>query len=127
MDRWMLKSKGVIVEAVQLKPDNVDEVLAWTGGTLVEEEDKISNRMYDGINVPTPAGTKRLSLGMYAVKWNGIFYLAQRGVFESQYMRATPKQRQPSDPSDAYKLPKFQKEPWFDAPKPGDPNYEEPG
>lgn len=120
MDRWILKSKHVIVEAVQLTFDNVEEIAAWCNGTIVDEEDKPNNRMFPGINVPTPVGTKRLSYKMYLVKWQDTFYVAQPGVFETQYMRMTT----PSvDPREAKKLPKFQKEPWFDAPKPGDPNY----
>lgn len=120
MDRWILKSKHVIVEAAQLTGDNVEALAAWCKGTIVDEEDKLNNRMFSAINVPTSNGTKRLSHMMYLVKWQDDFYVAQPGQFEVNYTRMT---LVGMDPREAKKLPKFQKEPWFDAPKPGDPNY----
>lgn len=113
MDRWILTSKGVIVEAVQLTAENVDAIAEWTGGRVVEETDAISNRMYDSLNIPTPHGYKRLSLGMYVVKFNGMFYLAKRGVFELQYKRMTPLAAAPNTAAPK-QMGTFNRAPWFD-------------
>lgn len=120
MDRWMLKNKiNVIVEAVQLTSENIQEIAEWTQGKIVEERDSITNRMYDGLNILTIAGYKRLSLGMYVVKFNGNFYVARRHVFEKQYSRLPAKAAQVENPRDAkiIGMGKFAGPPWFDGRK----------
>lgn len=120
MDRWIHNQKRAVVEAVQLTSNNIQEIADWTGGRIVEEEDKINNRMYDGLNVPTPIGNRRLSLGMYAVKFQGQFFLALRREFEGQYSRMTPigtpeVTEEVLSPRESKVLKgKFNGPPWFD-------------
>jgi hypothetical protein len=85
MQRYMNKSNGIFVEAVQLTQDNVDAVANWTQSQVVEERDMLHDTIFEGLNVKTPEGKKRCSQGMYVVKVNGNFYVTGAVAFDMQY------------------------------------------
>lgn len=84
--RYIHKTKHVIVEAAQLTMDNASEISNWANGAqVVEETDALTHAVQEGLNVKTPLGTKRLSVGMFLVKYQDEFYLTQPGQFQANY------------------------------------------
>ena len=100
MEIWQKRATpSVEVEAVRLNEGNVVEVSAWCGGELVEEIDpEHPEEMQYGINLRTPAGTKRASLHMYVVKFGRQFFVSHNRIFESMYK---PKERPAPPPESA--------------------------
>jgi hypothetical protein len=76
----------LIVEAMRLiGEDNVANVANWSQSQIVEERDALSHDPLDALNVRTPDGNRRCSVGMYVVKIAGHFYVQPKGKFEQQY------------------------------------------
>lgn len=92
MEEWVKKdNETIVVEAVRLNEDNAAEVAAWCAGVLIEEIDpQDSLQKQPGINVPTPAGFKRASLGMYVINYGAQFFVETVRRFELLY---TPRGR----------------------------------
>lgn len=60
---------GHRVQAMLLSSELATVISVWCGGVLVEEIDPFDvNQRYPAINVPTPEGPKRASLGDYVIK-----------------------------------------------------------
>lgn len=87
MEQWRKKSSpNVVVEAVRLNEENVEELAGWSRGDLIEEIDpEHPEEMQYGINLNTPSGMKRASLGMYLVKYANQFFVSHNRVFETSY------------------------------------------
>lgn len=131
MDRYMNKQNKVIVEAAQLMSNNAKELAEWSGSQVVQELDHILGIQMDALNVPTPAGRKRLSRGDYLVLFEGNFHLSKPTQFEAYYDRLTPRPivtpvlPDPEVPREEKMLRegRFGKEPWMDGPMPeGNPD-----
>lgn len=81
------KTKPIEVEAALLGPDNASEISNWAGGAqVVEEEDALSHAKQEGLNIKTPDGTRRASVGMYVIKLGDQFFVAQPGTFAANYI-----------------------------------------
>ena len=92
-------SPNVVVEAIRLNEDNVDEVAAWTRAEVIEEIDpEHPEEMQKGLNIYTPVGMKRASLHMYVIKFGGHFHVSHNRPFEMKY---EPVNRQPTPPESA--------------------------
>lgn len=95
-ETWRKKDNpNILVEAVRLTEDNVEEVAKWCRGELVEEIDpEHPEETQFGINLLTPEGTKRASLHMYVVGLKGLFFVSNNRhfetVYEPAYRSATP-------------------------------------
>lgn len=87
MELWQKKdSPAVTVEAVRLNEDNAAEVAAWSGATLIEEIDpEHPEEKQPGLNLNTPTGVKRASLGMYVIKYGNQFFVSHNRNFEIKY------------------------------------------
>ena len=87
METWKKRdNENVTVEAVRLNEDNAAAVAQWCGGELIEEIDpEHPEEMQPGINVDTPAGTRRASLHMYVVKFGRQFFTSHNRPFEERY------------------------------------------
>ncbi len=84
--RYINKNTHVIVEAAQLTMDNASEISNWANGAqIVEETDALTHAVQEGLNIKTPQGTKRLSVGMFLVLYQDQFYLSQPGQFQANY------------------------------------------
>lgn len=76
------------VEAIQLSPDTLQEILEWTGGREVEEIDALDpNHTYVGVNYENGNGHMlRASEGDYVIKnGNGIFHSRWPEAFLAMY------------------------------------------
>lgn len=77
---------NITVEAVRLTEDNVEETAEWASGDLVDEIDpEHPQEMQKGINVRTPSGMARASLGMYVAQFGRNFFVAHNRPFEMKY------------------------------------------
>lgn len=80
------KTKPIQVEAALLTEDNASEISNWAGGAqVVEEENALTHARSEGLNVVTPDGKRRASVGMYVVKLDDQFFVAQPGSFTTNY------------------------------------------
>lgn len=91
-DLWSLiviqyRKKPVVVEAIQLSKDNVEEVATWCGGAIAEEIDPTDDeKRFVAINVPTLEGVMRASEGDYVIKGvKGEFYPCKPEIFQATY------------------------------------------
>lgn len=91
-ETWIKKDDTRIeVEAVLVDESNVESVATWCRGTLVTEIDpEHPEETQYGINVQTPTGYARASLGAYVIKFGTNFFTYRIRVFEEIYM---PKSR----------------------------------
>lgn len=91
IETWQKRDAShVTVEAVRLTEANVDVVAEWSRSEKIEEidpEDPLENQF--GLNVPTPHGPKRASLGMYVLKLGKQFYVSHNRPFETVYEPAS--------------------------------------
>lgn len=87
IESWRKKdSPSIVVEAVRLTEDNVENIAKWCGGELVEEIDpEHPDETQLGINFQTPNGMKRASLHMYVVKFERSFFVSHNRKFETVY------------------------------------------
>lgn len=82
----MKDTPHVVIEAVRLNEDNVDAVATWSRADTVEEIDpEHTQETQKGLNVTTPTGVKRASLGMYVLKIGKNFYVSHNRSFEMTY------------------------------------------
>lgn len=69
MQQYRRKDTGAIVEAVQLRKDNVSEVANWCVGQEVEETDALDpDKKYVGVNFISWDGMARASESDYIIK-----------------------------------------------------------
>lgn len=81
------KTKPIQIEAALLTEDNASEISNWAGGAqVVEEEHALTHTKTEGLNIVTPDGKRRASVGMYVIKFDGQFFVAQPGAFASNYI-----------------------------------------
>jgi len=79
-------SKAVEIEALQLKPENAEQLAAWCGGQLVAQHDALGGREYVGLNIPTLEGVMRASEGDWIIRGlRGEFYPCKPDVFAAKY------------------------------------------
>lgn len=81
------RKKSVIVQAIQLAPDNAEEIATWCGGLVVQEIDpEDDEKRYDVINIPTLEGVMRASQGDYVIKGvRGEFYPCKPEIFSMTF------------------------------------------
>ena len=96
MQRWRnIKSPSMIVEAVQVTEENVEQVANWCGGTIIEEIDAQNPDLkYAGINVPTTSGINRASLDSWVVRHHDKFMIAGPLSFQTNYIPLDQSDRQ---------------------------------
>lgn len=92
------RSPAVIVEAVQLNAENVDEVANWAQAQIVSEGEG-RDLMHEALNVKTPNGKERLHPGMYLVKFGKDFFTMAPANFEGRYEPVPGKAPPPSPPT----------------------------
>jgi hypothetical protein len=82
----LFTTRSTTVEAVQLSPDNIDEVADWCNGVVIKEQDAVDrDKFYVALNIPTLDGNRRASQGQYVVRGNGGFKVMGQTMFESMY------------------------------------------
>jgi hypothetical protein len=87
MERYRNTKTGTMVEAVQLTEDNVDDIrMLVMGAVRVTEIEEINRNELPALNIPTPSGMMRASIGQYIVKVGGRFYVALPGLFRQSYV-----------------------------------------
>lgn len=73
------------VDAVEVIPENVEEIQAL-GGEIVEESNPvIPSQKYMGVNMPTFRGVVRASEGDFIVRGRHGFEVWKKEEFRSQY------------------------------------------
>ena len=88
VELWRHKTKPniLVVEAIRLNEENVRDVAAWCGADTVEEIDpEHPQEVRIGLNVDTPAGVDRASLGMYVARLGRHIFVVHNRVFETHY------------------------------------------
>lgn len=87
IEPWRKKnSPNIIVEAVRLNEDNVEAIAEWSKAEKVDEIDpEHPQETQIGLNISTPSGMSRASLGMYVAKFGRHFFVAHNRVFETIY------------------------------------------
>lgn len=75
------------IEAVQITPANVDEVIEWAGGAKVIEHDALDHeKTYVGMNLQTDLGVKRVQQYDWVCKdEQGRFYSLSEKTFNLLY------------------------------------------
>lgn len=88
MKQWQKRDNpGVIVEASRVNEETVEVFAALYNLELVEETDpEHPQETQWGLNVTTPRGVQRCSLGMYLIKFGNHFYVSHTRPFEEIYM-----------------------------------------
>lgn len=85
-DWFNVYNTQIVVQAVRLREDNVEEIAKWCRGDLVEEIDpEHPEETQYGINVETPSGIRRAHLHMYVVRHQGNFFTQHNRAFETMY------------------------------------------
>ena len=85
MQKYQKKGTLIVVEAIKLSVDNVGEIANWAQAQMVVERDALSHEASDALNVKTPDGFQRCSLGMYVIRYSGLFFVGHPSQFESFY------------------------------------------
>lgn len=106
MKPWRRKDDETIVcDAVRLNEDNIELVAQTFGIELVEELNKqdpdVNDKQY-GLNVRTPNGVQRASLGMYLVKFAKHLFVYHVRPFEEVYEPVDRPSPPPESIGDAY-------------------------
>lgn len=74
------------VEAVQVMAANGEDIAKWCGGTPIEERNPFDpNNIMFGINLETPLGMKRATIGDMVVKQDNLFHVVPPGQFEGLF------------------------------------------
>lgn len=102
MQTFSKKVGGQIVQAMQLTDDNVSALANWAQAQTVEEMDAITHEAVDALNVKTPDGIKRCSIGSYLVKKGAFFYVVGGQKFESLYTLVS---EEPNPPGEVFDNP----------------------
>lgn len=93
MEPIKYRKKPVVIEAIHLTVDNVDEVAKWCGGkTVREEKPGDPSDVYTALLIPTLEGAmtgETHSGGDYIIRGvQGEFYPCKPGIFEATYEEA---------------------------------------
>ncbi len=109
MELWLKKDNhNVSVEAVRLNEDNAAGVAQWAKAGMVEEIDpEHPEETQVGLNVVTPSGVARASLGMYVIKFGGSFMVSRVRAFEELYEPANRQSPPPESAGDSRKARGF--------------------
>lgn len=91
MEEWVRQDdETVTVEAIRLTEENVSDVAIWCSARMIEEiNPEHPAEMRYGLNVPTAAGIKRVSYGMYVIRYAASCYVMHNRPFEMQYKPKT--------------------------------------
>lgn len=109
MELWRKKENHkVFVEAVRLDEDNVKDVAVWSSSELVEQiNPEHRDEVQLALNVLTPAGIRRATLGMYVLKFGKHFYISYVRPFEEVYEPTTRPADHPESAGDSRKARGF--------------------
>ena len=81
------KTKPILIWAAELTADNASEISNWANGAqVVEEEEAFSHAVQEGLNIRTPDGNRRASVGMYVIKLGDQFFVSSAGSFAANYL-----------------------------------------
>lgn len=88
MDDYV-SSNGEKIVAMEVSPEMIGIISFWCNGVTVEEIDPHDvNVRYPALNVGTPEGPKRASLGDYVLKHaNGTFDVQKPSAFKRENQR----------------------------------------
>lgn len=107
---WRKKDSeaAVLVRAIRVNEENVEDVAKWSSSDVIQESDpEHPEEMQKGLNVLTPAGIKRASLGMYVIKFGKHFFVDYPRPFEEKYEPATRPAPHPESAGDSRKARGF--------------------
>ena len=89
------RKKPVIIEAIELRPDNIKEVEEFKEGCKIEHktdiainkfEDYADNVIKNGMKINTLEGVMTAQIGDYVIKGiNGEFYPCKPDIFHKTY------------------------------------------
>lgn len=81
------RKKPVVVNALELTKENVEQLALSCAGMIVEEIDSLDPTIrFVGINVPTVNGVQRASEGDYIVQGSkGEFYIYKPEYFKTKF------------------------------------------
>lgn len=85
MLKYKNKKTGIVVDAMQVNENTVDEIANWTQSQIVEERDALTGEASEGLNIKTPDGKRRASRGAYVIKHGDYFYVSGGAKFEAKY------------------------------------------
>lgn len=104
-ETWRKKdAHNITVEAVRLNEENVEAIAEWSGAEVVEEIDpEHPLEMQKALNVQTPSGVARASLGMYVAKFGRNFFVSHNRPFELKYEPVSRPSPPPESAGDARK------------------------
>lgn len=86
MDKYTNKKGTLTVEAAQVTEDNASEISNWANGAqIIEEKDAITGVPVEGLNIKTPNGMMRASLGAFVIKYGSVFTVVSAQKFLSVY------------------------------------------
>lgn len=103
VEQWQKRDAITItVDAVRLNEDNVDDAAEWCNAEIVDEIDpEHPQEMQKGLNIRTPGGMARASLGMYIVKFGRNFFVSHTRPFEMKYQPVNRDAPPPESAGDA--------------------------
>lgn len=106
METWQKRENhNIVVEAILVNEDNVEDVAKWCRGELVEEIDPVHPQEKQwGINVMTAQDMKRASLGMYVIKFGNHFFVEHNRRFELAYQPTDRPAPAPQSPAEARRI-----------------------
>lgn len=109
MEAWRRRDMhNITVEAVRLNEENVEKIGEWCGADVVDEIDpEHPEELQKGLNVQTPGGVSRASLGMYVAKFGRNFFVAHNRPFEMKYEPVNRPAPPPESAGDARKARGF--------------------
>ena len=83
---------GNHIQAMEVSPQLVKVISVWCGGLEVEEIHPFDNQTrYPAINVPTPEGVKRASIGDHVIKRSDkTFDVVKPNEFQHTYQNWEP-------------------------------------
>jgi hypothetical protein len=86
MQKFRYRGTSVVVLAAQVSAENADELAKWADAQVVVEKDAITHDETPGLNVLTPDGRKRASVGDHLVQFiDGGFYVDDDYDFNQKY------------------------------------------
>lgn len=78
-------NSSIVIEAAKVGTDQIENIVNWCGGQIIEERDALSDHPLESVNLKTPTGRKRASVGQYIVKTAGQFMIVSAYDFERMY------------------------------------------
>lgn len=85
MQKYRNRETGSIILASQLTDENVRDISEWAPCFVVVERDAITDEEQSALNIKTPDGNRRASLGAYIIQHNEDFYVGDPEVFAEKY------------------------------------------